>query len=90
MKASEQINECASTAAAGATEAMQVDDVIASTSMLDDIDIDYNTWLSLRMGIYDLGSHSCIAGLLGKNRIFDGIDGGRVVRWRMKWAIKPY
>ncbi|GBP64061.1 hypothetical protein EVAR_44144_1 [Eumeta japonica] len=35
MKASEQINDGASTPAVGATEAMQVDDVIASISTLD-------------------------------------------------------
>ncbi|GBP72936.1 hypothetical protein EVAR_41152_1 [Eumeta japonica] len=38
---SEQINDGASTPAAGAAEAMQVDDVIASTSTLGCIDIDY-------------------------------------------------
>ncbi|GBP60926.1 hypothetical protein EVAR_51489_1 [Eumeta japonica] len=41
MKVSEQINDGASTPAAGAAEAMQVDDVIASTSTLDCRDIDY-------------------------------------------------
>ncbi|GBP64458.1 hypothetical protein EVAR_46222_1 [Eumeta japonica] len=41
MKASEQINDDAITPAAEATEVMQVDDVIASTSTLDCIDIDY-------------------------------------------------
>ncbi|GBP80213.1 hypothetical protein EVAR_100090_1 [Eumeta japonica] len=38
MKASEQINDGASAPAAGATEVIQVDDVIASTSRLDCID----------------------------------------------------
>ncbi|GBP75442.1 hypothetical protein EVAR_53254_1 [Eumeta japonica] len=41
MKASEHINDGASTATARATEAMQVHDVVASISTLDCIDIDY-------------------------------------------------
>ncbi|GBP14323.1 PiggyBac transposable element-derived protein 4 [Eumeta japonica] len=40
-KASEQINNGASTPEAGASEAMQVNDVIVSKSILDCIDIDY-------------------------------------------------
>ncbi|GBP39382.1 hypothetical protein EVAR_95833_1 [Eumeta japonica] len=40
MKASEQIDDGASTPAAGVTEAMQVDDIIVSISTLDCIDID--------------------------------------------------
>ncbi|GBP32578.1 hypothetical protein EVAR_23990_1 [Eumeta japonica] len=41
MKVSEQINDGTSTPAAGATQAVQVDDLIASISTLDYIDIDY-------------------------------------------------
>ncbi|GBP37764.1 hypothetical protein EVAR_29966_1 [Eumeta japonica] len=41
MKTSEQINDGASTRAVEATEAMQVDNVIASISTMDCIDIDY-------------------------------------------------
>ncbi|GBP43209.1 hypothetical protein EVAR_39265_1 [Eumeta japonica] len=41
LKGSEQINDGTSTPAAGATEAMQVDDVIASILTLDCIDIDH-------------------------------------------------
>ncbi|GBP76754.1 hypothetical protein EVAR_58478_1 [Eumeta japonica] len=41
MKASEQIDEGASTPAPRATEAVQVDDVVASTSTLDCTDVDY-------------------------------------------------
>ncbi|GBP29699.1 hypothetical protein EVAR_13622_1 [Eumeta japonica] len=41
MKASEQINDGTSTPAAGATEATQVEDVTASISKRDCIDIDY-------------------------------------------------
>ncbi|GBP07399.1 hypothetical protein EVAR_4772_1 [Eumeta japonica] len=40
MKVSEQINDGASTPAAVATEAVQADDVIASISTLDCIDVD--------------------------------------------------
>ncbi|GBP71818.1 hypothetical protein EVAR_88673_1 [Eumeta japonica] len=41
MKAFEEMNDGASTLAAGATEVMQVDDVITSKSSLDCIDIEY-------------------------------------------------
>ncbi|GBP67231.1 hypothetical protein EVAR_45064_1 [Eumeta japonica] len=41
MKASEQINDGDIIPVAGATEAMQMDDLIASISTLDCIDIDY-------------------------------------------------
>ncbi|GBP47712.1 hypothetical protein EVAR_14243_1 [Eumeta japonica] len=41
MKVSEQINDGASTPAAGATESMQVGDVIASISTLGCMDFDY-------------------------------------------------
>lgn len=41
MKASDRINEGASTSTAGAAEPLQVDDVIASISEPNCIDIDY-------------------------------------------------
>ncbi|GBP76854.1 hypothetical protein EVAR_87241_1 [Eumeta japonica] len=99
MKTSEHINDGASTSAAGKTEAMQVNDAIASISTLDFIYVNYvrtpfikdtfgNSYKSSATRVIYI-DHKDTAGASRRSRLWDSrtLVSGHLIRWARAVAL---